>query len=269
MKSKISTIKCAVDAIQNGSIVAVGGNTNYRCPIALALEIINQEKRNLTLVSMTAGLPCDMMIGAGCVEVIRSCYMGLEIFGLAPMFRQKVENGEIKTIEETETTIAVGLRANLAGLAFLPARCLLGTDLLKIRSDIRMVTCPYTGELLPALPAIKPDVALIHSLAADEQGNAVLGGNLSVDIEIAQTSEITIISSEAVITHEEIIKRGADIIGLNVDYVIPLKHGAYPTSCFPEYLLDGQAFLDYIKACQDDRFGSFITELYQKIFGKI
>jgi len=139
------------------------------------------KKKRLTLMAMTAGLACDIMIGSGCVDMIRSCYVGLEIFGFAPMFRQKIENGEIKMIEETETTIAAGLRANLGGLAFLPARCLLGTDFLKIRPDIRIVTCPYTGERLPALPAIKPDVALIHALVADEQGNAVLGENLSVD----------------------------------------------------------------------------------------
>lgn len=207
-----------------------------------------------------------MMIGAGCVDVIRSSYVGLEIFGMAPMFRKKAESGEIRIIEETETTLVAGLKATLSKLTFLPARCLLGTDLLSLRSDIRTVTCPYTGEQLPALPAIKPDVALIHALAADEQGNAILGGNLALDIDIAHTADVTIISTEAIISHEEIIKKGADVIGLSVDYVVPLKLGAYPTSCFPNYFLDGQVFIDYLSACQNDQFWPFIIELRRKVF---
>jgi glutaconate CoA-transferase subunit A len=269
MESKIRDIKTAVQAIRDGSMVAMGGMTNYRRPVALSLEIVNQKKRHLCLLAMSAGLESDIMIGAGCVDVIRTCYAGLEIFGLAPMFRRKVEDGEIRVVEETETTLAAGLRATLGTLAFLPARCLSGTDLFRVRPDIRKVICPYTGEQLPALPAIKPDVALIHALAADEQGNAILGGNRAIDMEIAQAANITIVSTEAVVRHEEIVERSADIIGFDVEYVVPAKHGAYPTSCYPDYFLDGKIFVEYIKACQEDRFDSFVKALWERAIGEI
>jgi len=264
MESKIRDIKTAVELVRDGAMVAVGGMTNYRRPVRLSLEIVNQKKRHLSLLTPSAGLESDIMIGACCADVIRTCYAGLEIFGLAPMFRRKVEAGELRMVEETETTLAAGLRATVGTLAFLPARCMSGTDLFRVRPDIRKVTCPYTGEQLPALPAIKPDVALIHALAADQQGNAILGGNHAYDLELAQAAKTTIISTEAVVPHEEIVKRGADIIGFDVEVVVPAKHGAYPTSCYPDYFLDGKVFVEYIKACQEDRFDSFLGALCER-----
>ena len=269
MESKIRDIKSAVDRIREGAMVAVGGMMNYRRPVRLSLEIVHQRKRHLSLLTPSAGLETDIMIGAGCADVVRTCYAGLEIFGLAPMFRRKVETGELRMVEETETTLAAGLRATLGTLAFLPARCMSGTDLFRVRPDIRKVTCPYTGEQLPALPAIKPDIALIHALAADEQGNAILGGNHAYDLDLAQAATITIISTETVVRHEEIVQRGADIIGFDVDYVVPAKHGAYPTSCYPDYFLDGKVFVEYIKACQENRFDSFVKVLCEKEIGEI
>jgi glutaconate CoA-transferase, subunit A len=265
MKSKITDIKTAVNHIKDGAMVAVGGMTNYRRPVGLVLEIINQEKRHLVLLTMSAGLESDILLGSGCVDVIRTCYAGLEIFGLSPMFRHRIENGDLRIIEETETTLAAGLRAKLGTLAFLPARCLSGTDLISVRPDIRKVTCPYTGEQLPALPALKPDVALIHTLAADEQGNAILGGNRAIDLEIAQAAKVTIVSTEKVVSHKEIVERGADIIGFDVDYVVPARLGAYPTSCYPDYFLDGRMFVEYIKACNGGRFHPFVKELFRRV----
>lgn len=265
MEDKLCSLQEAVSMILNGAIIGVGGFTNYRRPVALALEIIAQAKSNLTLLSMTAGLACDMMIGAGCVSKVRSSYGGLEIFGFAPMFRRAIEAGNIQMVEETEMTIAAGLRATLAQLPFLPSRVLQGTDLLKIRPDIKTVVCPYTGEKLSALPAIRPDVALIHALAADEKGNMVLGGNLSIDIEIAQTASLTIVTTEALVSHEEIIAKGVDIIGLSVDRVVLAPLGAYPTSCHPNYHLDGRMFIDYIKACKEDRFKAYVEELRARL----
>ena len=269
MESKVRDIRTAVETIREGAMVAVGGMTNYRRPVRLSLEIVRQKRRHLSLLAPSAGLESDIIIGAGCADVVRTCYAGLEIFGLAPMFRRKVEAGDLQMVEETETTVAAGLRATIGTLAFLPARCMSGTDLFRVRPDIRKVTCPYTGEELPALPAIKPDVALIHALAADEQGNAILGGNYAYDLEMAQAAKTTIISTEAVVTHEEILKRGADIIGFDVDYVVPAKSGAYPTSCYPDYFLDGKIFVEYIKACQEDRFDSFLGALLERGNGEI
>jgi glutaconate CoA-transferase subunit A len=261
MKAKVCDLREAVFRIPDGAVVGVGGNTNYRRPVTLALEIIAQGKKNLTVLAMTAGLACDLMVGAGCVSTVRTSYFGLEVFGFAPMFRRAVEAGSIQMVEETEMTVAAGLRATQAQLAFLPARVLQGTDMLKVRSDIKTVACPYTGEILSALPAIRPDVALIHALSADEKGNLILGGNLSIDIELAQTADLTIASTEALVSHREILRQGADVIGLNVDRLVVAPRGAYPTSCHPKYHLDGWMFVKYVRDCQQNGFDLFLDEL--------
>ena len=254
-------IQEAVAAVPHGALIGIGGNINSRRPVALALELIAQQKRDLTLLGLTAGLACDLLIGAGCVCRLRSSYTGLEIFGFAPMFRKAVQTGKLAVIEETELTVAAGLRATLAGLCFLPGRTMHGTDLVSVREDIKTVVCPYSGEELAALPAIRPDVALIHALAVDEQGNAVLGGNLSLDIELAETSSLTIVSTETVVSHEDCIRRGVDLIGLSVDKVVHAPKGAWPTSCHPVYPLDGLEIIDYLTACEKDGFEGFLTRL--------
>ncbi|MGD8562640.1 MAG: CoA-transferase [Desulfarculaceae bacterium] len=261
MSSKAYSLTEAVKEIPDGAMVAVGGNINSRRPMALALEIIAQKKRGLTLLALTAGLACDVMIGAGCVRRLRASYTGLEIFGMAPNFRSRAEAGELEIVEETEMSVTAGLRAALSQMPFLPARVMQGTDILSVRPDIKMVSCPYTGRAFPALPAIKPGVALIHALATDEKGNAWLGGNLGIDIEAAQLADLTIVSSEEMLSHEELIKRGVDIIGLCVDRVVPSPGGARPTSCHPRYPLEGDEILDYQEACAAGEFEAYVKGL--------
>lgn len=258
---KVCSLRDAVSEIPDETVVAVGGMTNYRRPITLVLEMIAQAKRDLTLLAMTAGLETDLLIGAGCVRTLRSSYTGLEVFGMAPMFRKMAEAGRLSVVEETEMSVAAGLRAALSGVEFLPSRALAGTDLLKIRPDIRTVVCPYSGERLAALPALRPKVALVHALVCDEQGNACLGGNLNVDIEMATVAELTIVSTEAVVSHDEVVSRGVDLIGLTVDHVVAAPGGAWPTSCHPFYSLDGDVLLDYMEACDGGAFQPFVDRL--------
>ena len=262
-QSKLTSLEQAISPIADGAVVGVGGNINSRRPVALALEIAAQAKRGLTLLGMTAGIACDLLIGAGCVSRLRSSYTGLEIFGFAPMFRKAAEGQSIEVIEETEMTVAAGLRATLAGVGFMPSRVLAGTDLAALRRDIKTVACPYSGENLAALPAIKLDLALIHALAADEQGNVILGGNLGVDLEMAAIAQRTIISAEEIISHQECVRRGVDIIGLCVDAVVHAPQGARPSSCHPAYGLDGLKLIDYIAACNSGGFAKFANQLRQ------
>ena len=175
------------------------------------------------------------------VEAVRSCYFGLEIFGLAPFFTSAAGEGSIRIIEETEASLAFGLRAQMAGVGFMPSTAWQGTDLLKLRPDVKSIEDPYSGETLTAFPAIAPDVAVIHALKADRSGNAIIGGNQGVD------RELSLVSNQVIVTAEEIVDEldHADIIGIVVDAVVEAPHGAWPTSCHPLYALDGFAILEY------------------------
>jgi glutaconate CoA-transferase subunit A len=263
MKNKVISLSTAVELIPPGSTVAMGGMTIYRRPMAFARALVRHfhltgGPNDLTLLAFTAGPESDLLVGAGMVSRVRTCYFGLEIFGLAPMFTYLANRGEIEIIEETEASLAFGLRATLANVGFMPGRAWIGTDLLRLRPDVRLVTDPYSGEELVAFPAIKPDVAVIHALRSDPEGNALIGGNMGID------QELSIAADRVILTAEEIVPEldHADLVAPFTCAVVHAPRGASPTSCHPLYPVDGEALLDYVEKVADpESFKSYLAEL--------
>jgi glutaconate CoA-transferase, subunit A len=242
----------ATSSIPSASVLALGGLTNYRRPVQFAKALVRRyletgTPNNLTLLAFTGGIESDLLVGAGMVSRVRTCYFGLEIFGLAPMFTYLANRGEIEIIEETEASISFGLRANLAGVGFMPGRGWLGTDLPKLRPDVKTIRDPYSGEELIAFPAIHPEIAVIHALYADREGNAQIGDNKGFDSELALAADVVIITAEEILP--ELNK--LDIAGPFVDAVIAAPFGALPTSCHPNYALDGETLLEYTENVSD------------------
>ena len=247
-------MKSAADLVPSGALLALGGSTLYRRPISFVRALIKRylktgEPKNLTLFAFTAGLESDLLVGSGMVSRIRTCYFGMEIFGLAPMFTYFAGRGEIEIIEETELSLALGLRASQAQIGFLPGKAWLGTDLPALRPDVVTIRDPYNGEELVAFPAIQPDFAVIHALRADYDGNAVIGGNKGVDEELSVTAKTVIITCEEIVPELE----KADLVGPMVHYLIHSPGGAAPTSCHPLYPLDGDALLTYSELVADPK----------------
>jgi glutaconate CoA-transferase subunit A len=258
LPTKVSSLEQAISAIHDGDILALGGMTLHRRPVAACVEIIRQQRRGLKLVDYCASYASDLLVGAGAVSTTQSCYFGMDVLGLAPMYRQMVANGEVRVIEETEATLAYGLRAARARVDFIPARIWSETDLPGSRPDLKRVESPYSGESYIAVPAIVPDVAIVHATIADASGNAVLGGNHSVDADIAAVAHTTIVTAERVTSTAEIEEHGADIIGGWVDHVVDASDGARPTSCFPLYDVDFLFLADYVDACGEGSFKEFV-----------
>ncbi len=261
-ESKLITLQQATELVPaEGCSLAQGGLTLYRRPMAFALSLLARHARlgipkDLTLICFTAGLESDILVGAGMVSRIRSCYFGLEAFGLAPHFTAAAADGSIEIIEETEASLAFGLRASLADVGFMPSNAWLGTDLPRLRPDVKNVIDPYSGEELIAFPAISFGVAVIHALAADPQGNAQIGGNWGVDRELSMVANTVIITAEQILPRLE----QADIIGPVVDAVVEIPNGAWPTSCHPLYPLDGHAALAYTEKAGTDAYSKLISE---------
>lgn len=259
---KTTTFSEAVQLIPSGGMLGLGGMTIYRRPVGFCKELVRHyqevgEPKDLTLLAFTAGFESDLLVGAGMISAVRSCYFGLEIFGLAPMFTYYANRGEIKVIEETEASLALGLRAELGGIGFLPARAWLGTDLLELRPDVKTITDPYSGEELVAFPALKPDVAVVHAIKADREGNAVIGSHKGVD------EELILAAGKVIVTAEEIVDQldKADVVTQFVDAVIHAPRGAQPTSCHPLYQVDGDALLDYVELVSDPpSFDTYLAE---------
>jgi glutaconate CoA-transferase subunit A len=260
MTDKRISLSEAAELVQSGMMLALGGVTLYRRPVAFVRALLQRyqvttQPIDLALFAFTAGLESDLMIGAGMVKQVRSCYFGLEIFGLAPMFSYYASQGKLEILEETEASLAFGLRAQMAGVGFMPGRAWIGTDLPRLRKDVKTIIDPYSGEELMAFPAIRPDVAVIHALRADPEGNAQIGDNKGVDGELALTADQVIITADEIVP--ELQK--ADIVAPFVDAVVPAAGGALPTSCHPFYPFDGEAFLRYTGQVSDaDSFARFL-----------
>jgi glutaconate CoA-transferase subunit A len=269
MSAKLITMQAAAELVPSGCMLALGGTTLYRRPIAFVRALVQRSiqtgaAHEITLLAFTAGLESDLLVGAGMVSRVRSCYFGLEIFGLAPMFTYYANRGELEVIEETEASLASGLRARLAGVGFMPGRAWLGTDLLRLRPDVRTVLDPYSGEELVAFPAIHPDIAVIHALQADLDGNALIGDNQGVD------EELTLAADKVILTVEEIVPElsRADLVGPLIQHIVLAPHGAAPSSCHPLYPLDGAAFLAYIEQVADPAsFQVFLSHMLNESNG--
>ena len=270
---KLISLEDAVGKIESGQTIALGGMTNYRRPMGAVWELIRQswdydnEKNrvtDLTLLGLTLGIESDLLIAAGMVSTVRTCYFGLEHLP-APMYMKAAAEGTIEIIEETEGSIAYGLRAALAGLSSLAGPGWLGTDMLELRPDVSTITDPYDGTTRVAFPALKPDVALIHVEKADALGNAVVSGNRAIDREIAALADYTILTAEQIVSTEEIAKDGAYISSEMVDAVVELPMGAFPTSCYPFYTFHVGFLQEWIKQFVSLTQENFIDDYFRDL----
>lgn len=261
MIDKLADLTAVLPLIQDNQTIALGGMTIYRRPVAFVRALLQRQPRpqNLTLLAFTAGLASDMLVGGGCVRHSRTCYFGLESFGLAPMFTDAAENGRITIIEESEASIACGLRASVGQLGFIPSRAWQGTDFFSVRPDVKTVKDPYSGDTLTAFPAIEVDVAVIHVLKADRFGNAILGGNPTIDQMLTQVAKTVILTAEEVVDQ---LAGPLDLVGLSVTAVCHVPNGAWPTSCYPAYPVDGEEILRYIEACHAGEFENYAAQYY-------
>lgn len=244
----------ALSAVRDGQRVAFGGMTMYRRPVAAALAIAAAGRRDLEIVTLTGGLETDLLIGAGCVRHLRSCYTGLEVVGFAPHYTRAVQQGTLGITEETEYTLSYAIQAATMRVPFLPMRGdLARTDLLSVRPDLRTFACPLTGVPLIAVPALPVDIAILHATAADRHGNCNLRGQLALDPHLPTAAATTIVTAERIVDTDTLraMPGGINLSGLFVTHVVEAPGGSLPTSCVPDHRLNVAAVLDYAEAAAD------------------
>lgn len=256
--NKVISLTETAALVSSEQTLALGGMTLYRRPVAFVWEMLRRPAppRGLTLLCFTCSYESDLLVGAGLVSRVRSCYFGMESFGLAPMFTEAAATGALEIVEESEASLSFGLRATLAGVGFMPGRGWLGTDMFKLRPDVKTVADPYSGEELAAFPALKPDIAVLHALKADKAGNAQLGKNQAVDIELALAAPTVVITAEEIVEQLDAV----DVVAPLVTAVALAPRGAWPTSCHPLYAMGGGELLRYMEACGAKEFERFVQE---------
>ncbi len=261
MSSKQVSLEEAVAQIPDGATVAIGGSSLSRKPMALVRALARSSVRDLDLVVDVGGPDIDLLIGCNKVRRLRYAYVGFELLGLAPHFRRARQEGSLEFEEWTEYTVMAGLDAHIKGVGFLPTRTGLGTDLLTVNRSFRLIEDPFTGQSLVAVPAIAPDVALIHVNVADRAGNAVILGDAHIDALCAKAARTTIISTEAVVDEAELQRYGRDIQipRIYVQAVAEAPWGAHFTACAPSYRVDMEAIEDYLEAArQPDSWQAYL-----------
>lgn len=265
MKSVLTSFEEAAGFVDDGALLTFGGATFQRAPMEFVRELVRRGKKNLILIDREPAMDFDLLIGAGCVAKVRTGMLAFEVFGMAPNFRRKSENGEIITKEGACQPIIAGFRAAAMGLPSLPVKGMLGSDLLTISEVIgsqKQIEDPFTGEKMIAVKAIEPDVAVIHAQKADEFGNVRIEGPLYEDVIKAKAAKKVVVTVEELIPAGEIRKtpEATTLPHFIVDAVVEVPKGAYPCSCFNYYDVDYDHIQEYLQAAAKDTFEQYLDK---------
>ncbi len=264
---KRASVEQLVERIPDGATVALGGLSMNSAPMAYVREIVRQEKRDLTVVAIVAGMSVDWLIAGGCVKKVVSGLVSFEGLGLAPMFRMGVQSGSVEVEEYSEDLLICRLRAQAWNLPFVPTKAGLGTDLIPLHEQIgtiREEVDQATGEHYVACTRLPIDVALVHAHSADELGNVRVDPKLIwMDNEIVNAAERTFVSVERYVDHADVVAEPhrTTYPQFMVSGVSLAEVGAYPSSCFPEYRHHTEFFQAYSAAAADpEEFARFFAD---------
>ena len=248
--NKVTTVEKAVlDHVRDGDYIAVGGFGHVRIPTAILYEIVRQKKRDLGMAGHTSIYDSNLLASSGCMNRCDISYVvGYEIRGLSASARRAFQSGKIKKTDWSNAALAWRFWAASAGLSFVPSRNLLGTDTFR-RSAAKTVTCPFTGKKYAALPALYPDVGIIHVHRADIYGNCQIDGILVSDPYLARASKKVIVSTEMLVPNDEIrLNPALTVIPYwCVDAVVEVNFGSHPGNMPGAYWFDEDFFRMFLE----------------------
>ena len=268
MVDKRTTVGEAVrQFVQDGCYLAIGGFGANRIPTAVLHEIVRQGKKNLSFAGHTSTHDFQILVAGNCIKRVDVAYIiGLEARGLSPNARRVMESGEVEVCEWTNYAMCVRLRAAADGLSFGIARDMLGTDTFRYSAG-KVISCPFTSKKFVALPALWPDVAVIHVHESDVFGNSRIKGITIADDVLARAAKHVIITTERLVTNLEIRRDPtATVIPFYlVDGVIEVPYGSYPGNMAYEYFSDEEHLQQWLDA--ETNMETFRTFLDKYLYG--
>ena len=251
--------------VPDGATIALEGFTHL-IPFAAGHELIRQGRRDLHLVRMTPDLIYDQMIGMGCARRLTFSWGGNPGVGSLHRLRDAIEHGWPAPLAINEHTHAGMAAAYCAGAARLPfglLRGYLGTDLPGANADIRSVTCPYTGEALTTVPAIRPDVTILHAQRADRRGNVAIEGIVGAQREIALAADRVLVTVETVVDELPPAMNGIVLPHWVVTAVSVVPAGAYPSYAQGCYARDNTFYTAWDAIARDRE--CFLAWMHQHV----
>ncbi len=249
------------EMVRDGDVVALEGFTHL-IPFAAGHEIIRQEKRNLTLVRMTPDVIYDQLIGCGCAARLIFSWGGNPGVGSLHRLRDAVERGWPRPLVLEEHSHAGMVAAYAAGASHLPfgiLRGYLGSDLPKYNQNIRFIECPFTGERLAAVPAIRPDVTVVHAQKADRRGNVLMWGLVGIQKEAVLAARRSIVTVEEIVDELNAPPNAVVLPAWVVGAVSEVKGGAFPSYAQGYYKRDNAFYKQWDRISADrETFQSWI-----------
>jgi glutaconate CoA-transferase subunit A len=239
--------------VRDGDVVAMEGFTHL-IPSAAGHEIIRQRRRDLTLVRMTPDLIYDQLIGMGCARKLVFSWGGNPGVGSLHRLRDAVEHGWPRALEIEEHSHAGMATAYAAGAANLPfgvLRGYLGSDLPKYNPRVKFIACPFTGERLAAVPAIRPDVAVVHAQQADRKGNVMLWGIVGVQKEAVMAARRSIVTVEEIVDRLAAQPNSVVLPGWVVGAVCEVRGGAFPSYALGYYQRDNSFYQQWDEVARE------------------
>jgi glutaconate CoA-transferase, subunit A len=250
----LSLAEAVEDCIRDGDTVAMEGFTHL-IPYAAGHEVIRQQRRRLTLIKMTPDLLYDQLIGMGCADKLVFSWGGNPGVGSLHRLRDAVENGwphPLAIEEHSHAAMANAYEAGAAGLPCAIFRGYIGVDLPEVNPSIKHIACPFTGEQLAAVPAHRPDVAIVHALKADRAGNVLFEGIVGVQKEVVLAAKRSIVTVEEIV--EDFGPRSFNAVILpawTVGAIVKVPGGAYPSYAQGYYKRDNAFYISWDKIARE------------------
>jgi len=258
----VSLSEAVAETVRDGMSVALEGFTHL-IPFAAGHEVLRQGRRELELIRMTPDILYDQMIGAGAARKLVFSYGGNPGVGSLHRFRDAVEHGWPRPLELEEHSHAGMANRYMAGasrLPFMVMRGYQGTD-LQAHTNVRTVRCPFTGEELAAVPALNPEVAIVHAQEADRDGNVQLWGIPGVQKEAVLAAKRSVVTVERIVDRLELRPGGVVIPGWVIDYVAHAPGGSQPSYALDITERDNDFYREWDQISRDrDRFTTWMRE---------
>jgi glutaconate CoA-transferase subunit A len=250
----ICTISEAIrDLLHDGDVVAMEGFTHL-IPHAAAHEVMRQGRRDLTLVRMTPDLIYDQLIGMGCARKLVFSWGGNPGVGSLHRFRDAIERCWPRPLaleERSHADLANAYVAGASGLPFAVLRGYAGSDMPEHTGSIKFISCPFTGERLAAVPAIRPDVTVIHAQKADRRGNVLLWGIIGVQKEAVLAARRAVVTVEEIVDDLESPPNACVLPHWTVTAVCPVPFGAHPSYAHGYYDRDNRFYTAWDSISRD------------------
>jgi glutaconate CoA-transferase, subunit A len=247
--------------VRNGDTVAMEGFTHL-IPFAAAHEVIRQRKRDLTLVRMTPDLIYDQMIGMGCARKLIFSWGGNPGVGSLHRFRDAVENqwpAPLEIEEHSHAAMAAAYAAGASNLPFAVLRGYIGSDLPNHNPNIRTIECPFTGERLAAVPALRPDVAIVHAQQANRAGDVLIHGIVGIQKEAILAAKHAIVTVEEIVDELNHPPHSVVIPNWVIAAICETPGGARPSYAHGYYQRDNAFYIEWDEIARDrDRFSEWI-----------